>query len=249
MLISFFEEFPTKENLAKIKYVKSPTKLYIAAHVLKEFQNIHVPSRKVKEKIYWPILKKKEGYWFSPFSKRKAVRRVLEELKGKNIPVMIDAELPTHPNPFLYLTQFPFFIKNRKYICSFVSQHKKVYTAEYFPSSKYSEKILQILGLSFTAKHHFPIKMMHSSMHDFGKGFIRKEIRQAQIRFGKRLRIGLGTLTHGIRGDEPAISSELLERDLGICQELGIEEIILFRLGGMNEEYQKIIEKFIPKSV
>ncbi len=31
MLISFFEEFPTKENLNKVKLIKFPTKLYIAA--------------------------------------------------------------------------------------------------------------------------------------------------------------------------------------------------------------------------
>ena len=73
MQISFFEEFPTKKNLAKIRYVPFPTKLYLAAHSLKEFESIKVPSI-VKEKIYWPILKREEGYWFSPFSKREAMQ-------------------------------------------------------------------------------------------------------------------------------------------------------------------------------
>ena len=82
-------------------------------------------------------------------------------------------------------------------------------------------------------------------MHDFGESFLRREIKQAKKRFGKRLHIGLGTLTHGILGNEPVISLKILERDLRICKELGIEEVILFRLGGMNKEYQKVLEKFI----
>ena len=91
MQISFFEEFPTKENLAKIKYISFPTKLYIAAQSLGQFQKIKIPSKKVKEKIYWPLLKKEEGYWFSPFSKAQAIERILNEIKPKSISVMIDS--------------------------------------------------------------------------------------------------------------------------------------------------------------
>jgi len=245
MQISFFEEFPTKENLAKIKYISFPTKLYIAAHSLEEFQKIKIPSKKVKEKIYWPILKREEGYWFSPFSKTQAIERILSEIEHKNISVMIDSELPTHPNPYLYLTQFPFFFYNRKKMRNFIASHPKVYTAEYFPSSRFFESLFQFLGLSFTTKNHCPIKMIYSSCHDFGEDFIRTEIKQAKNIYGKRLRIALGTLTHGIKGDEPAISIKMLERDLNICNKLNIEEVILFRLGGMNKEYKKIILKFV----
>lgn len=78
-------------------------------------------------------------------------------------------------------------------------------------------------------------------MHDFGEDFIRREIKQAQRIYGKKLRVALGTLTHGIKGNEPSISKKLLERDLRICKECNIEEVVLFRLGGMNKEYQKII--------
>ena len=40
MQISFFEEFPQIENLAKIKLIKFPTKLYLAAENLSEFEQI-----------------------------------------------------------------------------------------------------------------------------------------------------------------------------------------------------------------
>ena len=248
MQISFFEEFPTKENLAKIKFINFPTKLYLAAPSLKEFQKIQISSSQIIEKIYWPILKRKEGYWFSPFSQRKALKRTLQEVEKSKVPILWDAELPTHTNPLLYLTQSHNFFRNRNIIRNFIKGRKNVYTAEYFPSSKSAEILLEILGLSFYSKTHTPIKMIYSSMHDFGEKFMRREIKNAQGRYGKRVYIGLGTLTHGIRGDEPVISRKLLERDLKICKDLGIKEVIIFRLGGMNKEYQKVIEKFILKS-
>ena len=108
MQISFFEEFPTKENLAKLKFVTWNTKLYLATKSLKEFEKIKKQIKaskhknKIKEYIYWPILEKKEGYWISPFTKRKALKRIFKEIdeqKGTKIPVMIDAELPTTKNP------------------------------------------------------------------------------------------------------------------------------------------------------
>ncbi len=249
MDISFFEEFPTKENLAKIKYISFPTKLYLAAPSLIDFEQIRLSSPNIKEKIYWPLLKKEEGYWFSPFSKRLALNRIFQELKHNSIPVMIDAELPTHPYPRLYLTESINFLKNRALIQDFIAKRKNIYTAEYFPSSRFSEAFFRFLGLSFATKNHYPIKMFYSSMHDFGEEHIQEEIQKAKRRYGKRLRIALGTLTHGIKRNEPILSTQILERDLTICKKLDIEEVILFRLGGMNKEYQRIIEKFNPKFV
>ena len=82
-------------------------------------------------------------------------------------------------------------------------------------------------------------------MHDFGEEFIRAEIKKAKKLYGKRVRIALGTLSHGIKGNEPMITAKMLERDMNICKSLDIEEVILFRLGGMNKEYQKVILKFV----
>lgn len=245
MQISFFEEFPTKENLSKIKWVNFPTKLYIAAQSLNEFQRIKISSKKVKEKIYWPILKKEEGYWFSPFTERKALLRTIQSLEKTKVPILWDAELPTHTNLRLYLTQSMNFIRNRALIQDFIRKRKNIYTAEYFPSSQLSANIFQILGLSFATNNHYPVKMIYSSMHDFGEEFIRTEIKQAKKNYGKRLRLAFGTLTHGIKGNEPVMDPKILERDLRIAQELTIEEIIIFRLGGMNKGYQNVINKFL----
>ena len=242
MQVSFFEEYPTKKNLSKLKLIKFPTKLYIAAKSVEEFNKINLTSEFVKEKIYWPILTKKEGYWISPFTERKALLRTLKDIGKKRMPIMIDSELPTHPNPLLYLTQGYNFFRNRKLIRDFVSRRRNIYTAEYFPASHLSEYLFRFLGLSFKGENHYPIKMIYSSMHDLGESYTKKIIKKSQKYYGKRLRLALGTLGHGILGNEPTISNDLLKRDLLIAKELGVKEVILFRLGGLQKHHIEIIE-------
>src|SRR3989344_9192431 len=98
MLISFFEEFPTRENLAKLDFVTWKTKLYLASPGLEAFNLAQTDLRVNKQLldiIYWPVLKKKEGYWISPFSQRKALQRTFHELTKQVVPVLLDLELPT----------------------------------------------------------------------------------------------------------------------------------------------------------
>ena len=40
MIISFFEEFPTPENMSKLKLITWPSKLYLAASSVQEFENL-----------------------------------------------------------------------------------------------------------------------------------------------------------------------------------------------------------------
>ncbi len=124
MIISFFEEFPTAKNLDKLRFVRWPTKIYLAARSLKEFKRIksRVKNVYIKEFVYWPVLGVNEGYWISPFSKRGALKRIFSEIKNKNVPVMIDAELPTTSNPSLYVTQLFNFLSNKRLIQNFCPQ-------------------------------------------------------------------------------------------------------------------------------
>src|SRR3989338_2361037 len=156
MIISFFEEFQTKKNLAKLSFINFPTKLYLAARSMKEFNVIKssIKHKYVQEIIYWPILEKKEGYWISPFSNRQALKRIFHEVK--DVPIMLDLELPTTQNPWLYLTQFYDFFSNKRLIQKFINGYNNdVYLAEYYPCGKIKERILQWLGLHYqTSKGH-----------------------------------------------------------------------------------------------
>jgi hypothetical protein len=246
MKISFFEEFPSDSSLGKLKLVDYPTKLYLAASSLSEFERLkkNIKSRHVKEVIFWPVLKEDEGYWLSPFCDRKALLRTIKETKDVNI--LWDSEVPKKRS--LLLTNLHRFFGNKKLIQKFFKEHKgTIYTAEYFPENGISAKILSLLGLAYNplTYNNKVIKMVYSSMHDFGKPFIEKEVRFGVKNFGKNFLVGLGTICHGIKGDEPLIAPKLLERDLSISKENKVNEVVIFRLGGLTEEYNKILKRFI----
>ena len=107
MLISFFEEFPNRRSLDKLKLIDFKIKLYLAAKSYKKFNYItsKIKNKYIKEFIYWPILKQEEGYWISPFSKERGLTRIFnEDIHSK---IMIDCELPR--NKLLYFSLFNFF--------------------------------------------------------------------------------------------------------------------------------------------
>lgn len=245
MLISFFEEFPTEDTLARLKLVSWPTKLYIAANNLQQFKAITSVVRHNKnllEAVYWPILKKREGYWISPFSKQNALQRTFEELEHKKIPVMLDLELPTTQNPLLYLTQFFNFNKDKKIIHSFVCNHPgETYLCEYSAP----EKSLQKLGLHYQNNKSKVMKMLYHSVHYYSAEKLKFEMQQGLRRYGDNYIVGFGTIAVGVGGNEPLLSPQQLEKDLQIAKEVGVKEVVLFRLGGLNKKYAKVLEKFV----
>lgn len=244
MKISFFEEYPTKKNLQKIKLLTFPTKLYIAASNIKKFKEIkkNIKSKKVKETIWWPILKEDEGYWLSPFSKRRALVRIMKE--GKNEKLMWDAERPKQWK--LIITQLPYFLKNRKLIRNYIKVHKNIYTAEYFPEKGLLAQLLNFLGLEFYPNiyNNKVIKMVYTSMHDYKEKFLKKEFSKGVELYKDKFLVGLGTIAVGQEGNEPKLSSKQLERDLTLARQAKIKEVVIFRLGGLNKDYLKVIKKF-----
>tara|TARA_Y100000310_G_C20698595_1_gene827569 strand:- start:4503 stop:5228 length:726 start_codon:yes stop_codon:yes gene_type:complete len=241
MIISFFEEFPTKKNLDKVKLIDFPTKLYIAAHSLDEFKSIkkQIKSKYVREIIYWPILKKKEGYWFSPFTKQKALKNTFKQLKGKNISVMFDMELPF--SKLLILKNLFQSHTNKHLINKFIKDHKKIYVCEYFIDSK----LFSLFGLEYNKpKNHHLIKMAYSSMYDHGENKLNQVIQKYKKRFGNKFIMAYGVLTKGVLGWEKPITTSLLKRDLDIAKKNKVKEVILFRLGGLNKKYIKLLKEY-----
>jgi len=225
MIISFFEEFPTKENLKKVNLIKFPSKLYFAAPSMKTFLDIKkkVSNKNIKEVVYWPTLKKQEGYWISPFSSTKALVRIFSELKTKKIPVMLDLEFPI--NRLHILKRIFLFHKNKKMIFDFIKSYRgKIYTAEYF----YSRKGF----LSPTLKNK-RIKMLYCSFHHFSNKFIKETAKKAII--------GLGIITEGIDHHHLILPPQRLKSELELLKKE--EEVIIFRLGGLNKKYLKVIQE------
>lgn len=232
MKISFFEEF-----LSDIKETES--KVIVATKSLEKFNSINL-----KNKVYWPVLSKKEGYWISPFSSFKGLKRIFLELKNKKIPIMLDLELPTTQNWKLYFKSYNFF-KNKKMIKKFVDSYKgQIYLCEYFPEKVWQENFLEKLGLHYSNQTCKIIKMFYQSIHNFNEEFMIKHIKKGVENFEDKFVVGIGTIAVGIHGNEKILSAEELERDLKICKDLGVSEVIIFRLGGLNYKYKKVINKF-----
>lgn len=244
MIISFFEEFPTEDSLAKLKLVSWPTKLYVAAHSVEQFRAVTSVIRHNKnllEAVYWPLLQKQEGYWISPFSKQTALQRLFDDLEHKNISVMLDLELPTTQNPLLYLTELLNFKKGKDLIHSFVCNHPgETYLCEYAAS----EKHLKRLGLHYANQKSKVMKMLYHSVHYYSPEKLQSELQHGIQKYGENYIVGFGTIALGITGKEPILSPEQLEKDLQIAQDAGVKEVVLFRLGGLNKKYVKVLEKF-----
>jgi len=249
MLISFFEEFPNENNFRKLKLVRGKTNLFLAARSLKEFYEVKKKIKdksKVKKWVYWPILEKKEGYWISPFSRRQALLRIFGELEVKKMAVMLDLELPTTKNVWLYAFQSLNFGLNKRLIKEFIETYKgDIYLAEYYPEGDSKENILQRLGLHYKNSNNIKIiKMMYHSLHPFKESFVKKQLEHGVKEWGENYIIAYGAIAEGISGRERILSAKQLERDLNLAKQAGIEEVIIFRLGGLNKEYAKVIEQF-----
>ena len=76
------------------------------------------------------------------------------------------------------------------------------------------------------------------------ESIIRNKIKNYKIKYKDKFFIGLGVLDVGINKNEKIITPEQLERDLRICRELNVKEVVIYRLGGLNKEYLKVINKF-----
>lgn len=230
-----------------MKYLSWPTKLYITARNIEEFNKLKkkFKNKYVTEFIYWPALSNKEGYWISPFSNRNGLKRIFQELNNSKIPVMIDAELPTRKNPFLYITQFSNFFRNRKLIRKCIKEYKDIYVAEYYPQGKLMTSVLKFFGLHFDPKEYSckSIKMVYHSMHKFKKDFITQELEEGVQKFGKEYLVAYGVMYHG-KSWESKITLSQLKTDLEIAKKAKMNEIVIFRLAGLNKKFASLLKKY-----
>src|SRR3989344_2339929 len=125
MKIEFYEEFPNKENLKKLKLIKFPTKIFIASKSVSKFQTYEKIAKKYKKDLeiaYWPIIK--NSYWISSFSNTNDLVELFNGLKKINNSLLIDLELPLAKNWKLYFKNLFNLGKNKKLIKNFLEKNK-----------------------------------------------------------------------------------------------------------------------------
>ncbi|MBI5871517.1 hypothetical protein HZB88_00330 [archaeon] len=251
-IISFFEEFPNETTLEKITQIDFDTRIYVAARNLLEFQNYEEEyksrNERIREVIYWPILEKEEGYWFSPWSEPEALKRVFEEVKEREdktkLEVLLDLEPPLQR---ARLFSFRDFRQNKEYITNFVRMAEdynvSISTVE---KSCIPDWILEPLGLSFAPEEYKnkKIKMYYSSYRRrVLPGLIVDKLYERKVEqyAKKKIHLGIGLIAPGIHNETHSISPENLQREIEIASKQGIEEVIIFRLDGLNDDYLRAI--------
>ena len=241
MQIDFYEEFPTKENLSKLRLVKYPIRLFVATKSIREFNELEQQIKKIKRDVrvgYWPIVP--NSYWISPFSNTKDLILLFKEIEKIKNPLLIDLELPFQ-NKLLIIKNLPKFFKNKNLIGRFLEKNKRGITVAEFPASIISF-FMKLIGLDYNIKTEKSLMWYSSMISKIMNTNIKKNLVELKNKF--QYSISLGTIAPGIWKDEPILTPKNLEKDLEFVKKAGFNKVIIFRLGGLNKEYIKIINKF-----
>jgi hypothetical protein len=247
MKIDFYEEFPLQENLEKIKLINFDSRLFVASRSVNEFKEIEDKIKILNNKItcgYWPIVK--NSYWISPFSNHEDLIELFNGLNSITNPILIDLELPLDRS-LIEKNVFD-IIKNKKVIKKFmISNSNRITTSQGLNLHKENGRLIKdFLGLDYPVKTEKSL-MWYSSMAS-------KKLNEDIRIYLKGLKnkddysISLGTIDLGIRGNEPILSPENLQQDINYIRKLGFNKIIIFRLGGLNDSYLKVLSNFLIPS-
>ena len=245
--VSFFEEFPDENTLKKIALIDFDIRIYVAASNLSEFYDYEGDFKSenghITEVIYWPVLEREEGYWISPWADAEALERVLDEITNRKDNRKLEVLLDLEP-PLKRLKIFGFnFKKNKRKITEFVRNAEdyniSVSTVE---KSYIPDWILEPLALSFDSEEYGnrKIKMYYSSyrrqvLPDF---FADKLYERKIKKYAKQgVAVGLGLIAPGIHDEQHRLAPDILQKEIEIASEQGVEEVIIFRVGGLKEEY------------
>ncbi|MEK6885466.1 MAG: hypothetical protein AABX17_00710 [Nanoarchaeota archaeon] len=237
MKIEFYEEFPTSQNLRKLKLIKFKTKLFIAASNLKEFQNLEKKVKAINKKIecaYWPTVK--NSYWISPFSDTKDLDKLFEELDSCKNKILIDLEFPK--NLILFFKNLLKFKHNQKLIENFLRKNAERITTAQNPLFS-----AQPLGINYPVNLEKGL-MWYSSVCIWPLNSIIKRMLK-KLKNKENYNIALGTIAKGIYGIEPILKPEGLERDLEFVKKAGFKKVTIFRLGGLDKQYISVLNKYI----
>ena len=240
MEIDFYEEFPTQKNLKKLKLIKFKTKLFVAAQSIKEFKSLEKQIKKIKKNTivaYWPIIE--NSYWISPFSNTRNLIELFRGLEKIDNQILIDLEMPL--NKKMIIKNLFSFLRNKKLIKKFMEKNKeRITTAQ--PIEGIFSKYIQIRGQDFNVKTEKSFMWYSSILPNQLNNLIRKRLPKAKNKSGYS--VSLGTIAYGIHGNEPILKPENLEKDLRFVKLAGFRKVIIFRLGGLNKDYIKVINKF-----
>ncbi len=257
MRINFYEEFPTYENLSKAELINFPSTIFIAAKSLKEFRELEKDLYDINpmlEAAYWPILNK--SYWVSPSSLTYELENLLKDLEknkeNETLKVLIDLESPSREFYFRNFKNIS-LIQGKNLIKKIFEKAEefniKIYAHEGAYANIIEQMIRQIKGLSYPLRKYSHTKIF-GYFSELYKPYYRREptiryMERQHNKYGEIIQAALGLIAVGQAGNELLVSPEELDVDLCTMYEIGLRNVTIFRLGGLNEDYLNVINKYV----
>ncbi len=253
MKIIFWSEFPEKVDWKKFNsLLKFNVDVYIACKSRKEFSlwEDKIKSKKIKLGV-WPVLSKKDGYWFSGFTNKKDVDK-LKEFKVLDIKIDLEPPLPKYKysnfNMLRYLSWILFNKpKNSKYLEKEILElsKKNKIILNLFPFPKW---FLKWKGLYFKIPNATENYMMYST---YAGSLFRPFIIFLNKRFLRKNKVkmcSIGLIGRGILESEGIYKNiEEFKEDLEMVKgrDIAIYSVESLMNKKRPEEWLKIIEDYI----
>lgn len=257
--IIFFEESPfNKENQEKAKFLDFPAIIFLSAKSLKEFYFVRKEYLKVNSRIevaWWPTFK---TIWLSPFTPFREIEEFIHALKNikpkkERLKILLDLELP-FLRPHYFLLGLNYFQKSKKLIKKILEEsgdfNVEIYTFEYPPNFLIFPSLLEKLGLTFLGVHASYKRILScytSSTFIFLRPFEKKAVIRGYKESKRETFVALGLLAPGRFRLERfmLITPDGLRKDLEYFLRNKVQRFAFFRLGGLNQDFLKIIKLFI----
>lgn len=248
MRVSFFEEFPTPENLQPAAFLRPPCRVYLAAPSPEKFRQSKQDLAKINQDLeasYWPILP--QSYWVSPFSKLRELQNLRNELvESKFRSVLIDLELPILAKGMI-LQNLPGFFSHKRLLKDLPLYPEELVTAEYPALGPLTQSVLEFLGLSMPRRvvAHTKIVMFYTSFLRSLKAqrTIKRQIIRLHHEWPGSIHVGLGTIATGVFGTEGIVPARELREQIRFFRSEGIPEVTIYRLGGVQGAYLDAIRE------
>jgi len=153
--------------------------------------------------------------------------------------LLIDLEPPLL-NKRLFLKNLLKFRKNKALIKNFLKDNKKRITTAQAPPIL-NLGLRELSGIEYNLDIEKGL-MWYSSVYP---DFINKKIKKNLLKIQQKESyiIGLGVIAQGVFSED-LMSYIKLEEDLNFIKKAGFKKVAIFRLGGLNEEYMQVVNKF-----
>lgn len=258
--IAFWCEFPDMANWDVINKLNFKTEIGIAAETEKEYNKCRskIKNKNIKT-IYWPTLSKKEGYWFSGYTKKTEISKLLK-INEKNIKIDLEPKIPNikYKNYLLLLYLLRLLFKkpkNYQYLKQTIEKlNNKNLILSTLPFPKFLNKKL---GIYVNPQHHKINFFIYNTLikHPFKsilgmyyKSFIKRKLKQY-----KNISFAVGCTGPGIFEDEPIYKNiEEFKKDLDFMANLNVKNLVIFEISSLSnrpdaEEWFELIQTYIKK--